>query len=60
MIFFFLEDLDIASDANDTTIDTVKVNKQSVINTLEAPSRPLFTWFNSNLIKANSDKSQLL
>ena len=41
MIFFFLEDLDIASDANDTTIDTVKVNKQSVINTLEAPSLPL-------------------
>ena len=58
MIFFLLEDLDIASDANDTTIDTVKVNKQSVINTLEAPSLPLFTWF--NLIKANSDKSQLL
>ena len=57
--FYFLEDLDIASNADDTTI-SVKENKQSVISTLEASSLPLFTWFNNNFIKANSDKSQSL
>ena len=42
---YFFEDLDIASYANadDTTIYTVKENKESVINTLEASSLPLFT-----------------
>ena len=38
---------------------TVK-QKESVNNTLEASSVPLFTWFNNNLIKANSDKSHIL
>ena len=35
-LFYFLEDLDIASYADDTTIYTV--NRESVINTLEASS----------------------
>ena len=47
-LFYFLEDLDIASYADDTTIYTVKENKESVINTLEASSLPLFAWFNNN------------
>ena len=38
---------------------TVK-QKESVNNTLEASSVSLFTWFNSNLIKPNSDKSHIL
>ena len=59
-LFYFLEDLDIASKADDTTIYTVKENKESVINTLEASSLPLFTWFNNNFMKANSDKSHIL
>ena len=59
-LFYFLEDLDIASYADDTTICTVKENKEPVISTLEASSLPLFTWFNNNFIKANSDKSQIL
>ena len=58
--FCFLEDLDIASYVDDTTIYTVKENKESVINTLEASSLPLFTWFNNNFMKANSDKSDIL
>ena len=58
-LFYFLEDLDIASYADDTTILTVK-EKESVINTLEASSLPLFTWFNNNFVKANSDKSRIL
>ena len=39
---------------------TVKENKESVINTLEASSLPLFTWFNNNFVKAVSDKSHTL
>ena len=57
---YFLEDLDIASYADDTTIYTVKENKEFVINTLEASSLPFFTWFNNTFIKANSDKSHIL
>ena len=59
-VFYFLKDLDITSYADDTTIYTVKENKQSVINTLEASSMPLFAWFTSNLMKPHSDKSHLL
>ena len=51
-LFYLLEDLDIASYADDTTIYTVK-------NTLESSSLPLFTWFNNNFKKANSDKSHI-
>ena len=43
-----------------TQLYTVKENKESVINTLEASSLPLFTWFNNNFMKANSDKSHIL
>ena len=59
-LFYFLEGLDIASYADDTTIYAVKGNKEFVINTLEASSLPLFTWFNNNFMKANSDKSHIL
>ena len=58
-LFYFLEDLDFASYADDTTIYTVKENEQSVINTLET-SVILFKWFENNFMKANSDKSHLL
>ena len=58
-LFYFHEDLDIASYADDTTIFTAK-EKESAINTLEASSLPLFTWLNNNLMKANSDKIHLL
>ena len=58
-LFYFLEELDIASYADDTTIYTVKENKESVINTLETSPLPLFTWFN-NIMKANSHKSHLI
>ena len=54
-----LQDLDIPCYADDTTIYTVKENKESVINTLEASSLPLFTWFNNNFMKANSNKGHL-
>ena len=60
-LFYFLEDLDIASYADDTTIYTMKESKKSLINnTLEASTLPLFTWLNNNFMKANSDKSHML
>ena len=59
-LFYFLEDLDIASYADDTTTYTVKENKESVVNTLEASSLPLFASFNNNFMKANGDKSHIL
>ena len=58
-LFYFLEDLDIASYVDDTTIYTVKENKESVINTLETSSVILFKWFENNFMKANSDKSHI-
>ena len=38
----------------------VKENKESVTNTLETSSQPLFTWFNNTFMKTDSDKSPLL
>ena len=55
-LFYFLEDLDIASYADDTTIYTVSEKKESVIRALETSSSLLFGWFNNNFMKANSDK----
>ena len=55
----FLEDLDIASYADDTTTYSVNNKKESVISALETSSSLLIGWFNSNFMKANSDKSNL-
>ena len=50
-LFYFLEDLDIVSYADDTTAYTVKEDKESVINTLETSSIILFKWFENNFMK---------
>ena len=50
-LFYFLEDLDIASYADDTTIYTVNEKKESVIRALETSSSLPFGWFNNNFIK---------
>ena len=59
-LFYFLEDLGIASYADDTTIYTVNEEKESVISALEPSSSLPFGWFNNNFMKANSDKSHLI
>ena len=41
-LFYFLDDLDIVSYADDTTLCTVKENIESVINVLETSSQKLF------------------
>ena len=56
-LFYFLEDLDIASCANDTTIYIV--NKQTKTKTKKNKKWMLVGWFNNNFMKANSDKSHL-
>ena len=58
-LFYFLEDLDIASYADDTTTYSVNDKKESVISALETSSSLLIGWFNNNFMKANSDKSNL-
>ena len=58
-LFYFLENLDIASYAGDT-IYTVKENKEPVINALETSSLLLFKCFSMNFMKINSGKSDLL
>ena len=58
--FYFLEDLDIVSYADGTTIYAVEEKKQSVIDALEKLSLLLFKWFNDKFIKANIKKVFLL
>ena len=58
-LFYFLENLEIPSYADDTTIYTVNETKDSVIGVLETSSSLLFGWLNNNFMKANSDKSEL-
>ena len=50
-LFYFLEDFDIASYEDDTTIYTTEKNKESVIAALETSSAILYKWFNNNFMK---------
>ena len=50
-LFYFLEDLDIACYADDTTIYTVK-EKESAITTLEASSLPLLHMVQKQLYES--------
>ena len=59
-LFYFLEDLEIASYADDTAIYTVSEKEEPIIRTLETSSSQLFGWFNNNFMKANSDKSHFI
>ena len=58
-LFYFFEDLDIASYADDTIINTIKEKKGSVINALVTSSMILFNSFDDiNSMKYNSGKSE--
>ena len=59
-LFYFLENTDIASYANDNTLYSAQKTKETAINTIETSSQVLFNWFSYNFMKANSDKSYLL
>ena len=59
-LFFVLKDIDIASDADDSTPFIVKNNIDNVIASLEQVSDVLFNWFKNNRLKNNADKCHVL
>ena len=59
-LFYFFEESDIASYADDTTPYTSNKDMESVINKLEADSVILIKWINNNYMKANPNKFHIL
>ena len=59
-MFFIIKDTDIASYANNNTPYVGTDNIDEVIKSLEEASEILFKWFNDDLLKSNSEKSNLL
>ena len=59
-LFFILNDVDIASYADDNTPYVIADNIDGVITSLEKASKALFEWFENNLLKINADKWGLL
>ena len=59
-LFYFLENTDIASYADDNTLYSAEKNKEAAINATETSYQLLFNWFSDIFMKANSSKSHLL
>ena len=59
-LFFVLNDVDIASYADNNTPHVIADGINSVITSLEKASKALFQWFENNLLKSNADKCHLL
>ena len=59
-MFCFLQDIDIANYADDSTPYDTDKNIGFLINNLENWSSILFKWLNNNYMKVNTDKSHLL
>ena len=59
-LFFILNDVDIASFADDNTPYVIADDINGVIKPLEQTSKALFEWFENNLLKSNADKRHLL
>ena len=59
-LFFFVNDTYVANYADDTTLYIAEDTIPEVIEALENCSKVLFTWFQNNGMKANSDKSHLI
>ena len=58
--FFILNDVDIASYAEDNTPYVIADDINGVITSLETASKALFEWFENNLLKSNANKFHLL
>ena len=56
-MFYFLEDFDIASYADDSTPYNVDKIIEFIVNDLEQSLSILFTWLNDNYMKVNTGKS---
>ena len=59
-LFLFINDIDIASSADDNTPYVVDKNPEKTIKVLEHTSVDLLIWFKNNGMKANADKYHLL
>ena len=58
--FLFINDIDIASYADDITLYTVHKNHEKIIKVLENTSANLLKWFESNGRKAYAAKCHVL
>ena len=59
-MYYFLEDLDIANYAYDSTTYCAGKSAEFVVSNLEQSSTILFEWLNNNYIKVNTGNSHLL
>ena len=55
-----MENIDIASYADDNTPYTTGNSMEEVIQTLENAAKTLFQWFSDNQMKGNPDKCHFL
>ena len=59
-MFFILNDVKIASYADDNTLYVIAGDINGVIASLEKVSKALFEWFENDLFKTNDDKCHIL
>ena len=59
-LFLFVNDSNICSYADDTTIYVCDRNNENVINRLENEAQILSEWFQNNCMKLNGDKCHLM
>ena len=59
-LFLVMENIDIASYADDNTPYTTGNSIEEVIQKLENAAKTLFQWFSDNQMKANPDKCHFL
>ena len=59
-LFFTVNDIDIASYADDSTPYMIADDVDGLITSLEQESNGSFEWFKNNLLKSNADKCHLL
>ena len=59
-LFFIVNSMDIAKYVDDNTPYATPNDTDSLIASPEEASKPLFNWFDNNLMKSNADKNHLL
>ena len=59
-LFFFVEEDNVTSYADDTTPYSNGKNVVTVLENIETKGKEVFSWFSMNALKANPYKSQLL
>ena len=59
-MFYFLEDFDIANNADDSTPYCADKSAAFFVSNLKQSSKILFEWLNNNYMNLNTGKSHLL